>query len=126
MARLCGMVTLTLHKPQTLSKVCAIHTDLPDTTMTTHSSKDPLHGVTLEALLTMLVARFGWQQLAERININCFKSDPSIKSSLKFLRRTPWARKEVEDLYIASLKDNHSAKPEMPTDNPWNSRQRKD
>ncbi len=44
--------------------------------MTTHSSKDPLHGVTLEALLTMLVARFGWQQLAERININCFKSDP--------------------------------------------------
>ncbi|MCK8295996.1 VF530 family protein, partial [Erwinia amylovora] len=62
--------------------------------MTTHSSKDPLHGVTLEALLTMLVARFGWQQLAERINMNCFKSDPSIKSSLKFLGRTPWARKE--------------------------------
>lgn len=55
-----------------------------------HSSKDPLHGVTLEALL----------------NINCFKSDPSIKSSLKFLRRTPWARKEVEAMYLASLDDD--------------------
>ncbi|WP_459448361.1 VF530 family protein [Erwinia amylovora] len=94
--------------------------------MATHSSKAPLHGVTLDALLTMLVARFGWQQLAERINIYCFKSAPSIKYSLNFLRRTPGARKEVEGLYIASRKDNHSATPEMPTDNPWNRRQRKD
>ncbi len=66
-------------------------------------SKDPLHGITLEALLNALVAKYGWAELAKRININCFKSDPSIKSSLKFLRRTPWARKEVEDLYIDSL-----------------------
>lgn len=86
--------------------------------MTTHSSKDPLHGVTLEALLTVLVAKYGWAELAKRININCFKSDPSIKSSLKFLRRTPWARKEVEELYIDSLSDKFV--PEEPqADNPW-------
>ncbi len=59
-----------------------------------------LHGVTLEALLTRLVDHYGWDQLALRIKINCFTSDPSIKSSLKFLRKTPWARKEVEDLYL--------------------------
>nr|WP_176454080.1 VF530 family protein [Erwinia piriflorinigrans] len=94
--------------------------------MTTPSSKDPLHGVTLEALLTMLVARFGWEQLAKRININCFKSDPSIKSSLKFLRRTPWARKEVEDLYIASLNDDYTSEPDLPIDNPWKNRQNKE
>ena len=68
-----------------------------------HTSKDPLHGVTLEALLTDLVARYGWGELARHIKINCFKSDPSIKSSLKFLRRTPWARKEVENFYLDSL-----------------------
>ncbi|KAA8729006.1 MAG: VF530 family protein [Ewingella americana] len=64
------------------------------------AAKDPLHGVTLEALLTKLVDSFGWPALASQVNINCFKSDPSIKSSLKFLRRTPWARKEVETLYL--------------------------
>ncbi|WP_368750714.1 VF530 family DNA-binding protein, partial [Klebsiella pneumoniae] len=53
-----------------------------------HSSKDPLHGVTLEALLNALVARYGWAEMARQVNINCFKSDPTIKSSLKFLRRT--------------------------------------
>lgn len=87
--------------------------------MTTYSSKDPLQGVTLEALLTVLVTRFGWEQLAQCVNINCFKSDPSIKSSLKFLRRTPWARKEVEDLYIASLRDDPAISPQTPTDTPW-------
>ncbi|MGP1743317.1 VF530 family DNA-binding protein [Klebsiella pneumoniae] len=71
-----------------------------------HSSKDPLHGVTLEALLNALVARYGWAEMARQVNINCFKSDPSIKSSLKFLRRTPWARKEVEAMYLASLDDD--------------------
>lgn len=75
----------------------------------THTSKDPLHGMTLEAIVTALVARYGWNELGQRISINCFKNDPSIKSSLKFLRRTPWARKEVEDLYIASLKDSRLA-----------------
>ncbi|AYN25995.1 MULTISPECIES: VF530 family DNA-binding protein [Buttiauxella] len=85
----------------------------------THSSKDPLHGMTLEAIVNALVARFGWEELAKRININCFKSDPSVKSSLKFLRRTPWARKEVEDLYLDSLEDEKVAQKEPPADSPW-------
>lgn len=88
-------------------------------------SKDPLHGVTLEALLNALVARYGWAGLAQRININCFKSDPSIKSSLKFLRRTPWARKEVEELYIDSLSETDTAKEDVPADNPWANWQKK-
>ena len=64
---------------------------------------DPLHGKTLEAILTYLVDKLGWPALANQININCFKSNPSIKSSLTFLRKTEWARKKVEDLYIRSL-----------------------
>ncbi|HSX90234.1 MAG TPA: VF530 family protein [Pseudomonas sp.] len=67
-------------------------------------AKDPLHGVTLEAILNDLVAKLGWQGLAERIDIRCFKSDPSIKSSLTFLRKTPWARAKVEALYIKQHK----------------------
>jgi uncharacterized protein (DUF2132 family) len=66
----------------------------------TSSDSDPLHGVTLEHILTTLVAHYEWSGLAERIDIRCFKSDPSIKSSLTFLRRTPWAREKVERLYI--------------------------
>lgn len=62
-------------------------------------SHDPLHGVTLEKLLTELVAAYGWAELGRRIEIRCFNFDPSIKSSLQFLRKTPWARKKVEDLY---------------------------
>lgn len=69
--------------------------------MNTKQSNNPLHGVTLEAIVTKLVDHFGWDDLAERVNINCFKSDPSIKSSLKFLRKTQWARDEVEALYIS-------------------------
>jgi uncharacterized protein (DUF2132 family) len=65
-------------------------------------SNDPLHGVTLETILRKLVNKYGWDGLAKRIDINCFKTDPSISSSLKFLRKTPWARKEVEDLYVGS------------------------
>jgi uncharacterized protein (DUF2132 family) len=63
---------------------------------------NPLHGVTLEALLTRLVDHYGWQELGERIPINCFRSFPSIRSSLKFLRHTPWARAQVEALYLAT------------------------
>jgi uncharacterized protein (DUF2132 family) len=70
--------------------------------MTDAPSKDPLHGVTLETILRKLVNKYGWEGLAKRVSVNCFKSDPSINSSLKFLRKTPWARKEVEDLYVAS------------------------
>ena len=65
-----------------------------------NKSKDPLHGKTLEAILTELVEFYGWEQMSANIRINCFAKDPSIKSSLKFLRRTPWARKKVEDLYL--------------------------
>lgn len=68
-------------------------------------SNDPLHGKTLEMILTHLHQRYGWQGLADRIRINCFVSNPSIKSSLTFLRKTPWARKKVEELYIRSLSD---------------------
>lgn len=64
--------------------------------------KDPLHGITLEAILNRLVDAYGWDGLAKRVAINCFKSDPSINSSLTFLRKTPWARKEVEDLFVKS------------------------
>jgi uncharacterized protein (DUF2132 family) len=63
-----------------------------------------LHGITLEMILTTLVEKYGWEELGERITIKCFTDAPSIKSSLKFLRRTPWARKKVEDLYLRSLK----------------------
>ena len=63
-------------------------------------SVQELHGITLESVLTRLVDHYGWDQLGKRIDINCFISDPSIKSSLKFLRKTPWARKKVEDLYL--------------------------
>lgn len=66
-----------------------------------HNSNDPLHGVTLKALLTELVEQYGWEELADRININCFSNDPSISSSLKFLRKTPWAREKVEALYLS-------------------------
>lgn len=61
---------------------------------------DPLHGKTLESIVTTLVNHFGWEELGERINIKCFNSNPSVKSSLTFLRKTPWARTKVEDLYI--------------------------
>ena len=61
---------------------------------------DPLHGITLERIVKQLEDKFGWEHLGYLIPINCFNNDPSIKSSLKFLRKTPWARKKVEDLYI--------------------------
>jgi uncharacterized protein (DUF2132 family) len=67
--------------------------------------RNPLHGITLERMLVELVEFFGWQQLAQRIRIRCFSSDPSIASSLKFLRRTPWARAEVESLYLFMLRE---------------------
>ena len=68
--------------------------------MTTSSSRDPLHGVTLERLLTELVAHFGWEEMGRRIPVRCFLFDPTIKSSLTFLRKTPWARAKVEAWYV--------------------------
>ncbi|MDD2057758.1 VF530 family protein [Pseudomonas sp. GD03860] len=66
----------------------------------TPANPNPLHGVTLEQILTSLVEHYQWEGLAQRIDIRCFKSDPSIKSSLTFLRKTPWAREKVERLYL--------------------------
>jgi len=69
--------------------------------MTQPTAKDPLHGITLEKLLTALVERLGWEELGRRVPIRCFRYDPSIKSSLTFLRKTPWARAKVEAEYLA-------------------------
>lgn len=77
--------------------------------MSGEQPNNPLHGITLEKVLTKLVDHYGWDGMADRIRINCFKKDPSIKSSLKFLRKTQWARDKVEDLYISTF-----SKP-----NPW-------
>jgi uncharacterized protein (DUF2132 family) len=63
-------------------------------------ARNPLHGVTLESILTQLVTAYGWEELGRQINIRCFTSDPSINSSLKFLRKTPWAREKVESLFL--------------------------
>ncbi len=68
--------------------------------MNDHRDNDPLHGQTLEMIVTALVERFGWNELGGRIKIRCFTNDPSVASSLKFLRKTPWARKKVEELFI--------------------------
>lgn len=65
--------------------------------------KDPLHGVTLAMIVTFLQEKYGWEELDNRIKINCFSVNPSIKSSLTFLRKTPWARKKVEDLYLETI-----------------------
>ncbi len=64
---------------------------------------DPFHGITLEMMLNQLVERLGWEEMGRAVNIRCFKFNPSIKSSLQFLRRTPWARKNVEDLYLSKI-----------------------
>ncbi|HEX2012216.1 MAG TPA: VF530 family protein [Roseateles sp.] len=70
-----------------------------------NSVKDPLQGKTLEMIVTELAAHFGWQELGQRIAIRCFQSDPSVASSLKFLRKTPWARAKVESLYLFMLRE---------------------
>jgi len=71
--------------------------------MTNEQPNNPLHGLSLEKIVTRLFEHFGWDGLAERIKINCFISDPSIKSSLKFLLKTPWARDKVETLYVSTF-----------------------
>ncbi len=66
---------------------------------------NPLHGIKLEAIVSALAAHYGWEELGQRINIRCFTSEPSVASSLKFLRKTPWAREKVESLYLFMLRD---------------------
>ena len=75
--------------------------------MTTPQPKNPLHGITLEKILTALQAHYGWEELGRQIDIRCFTHDPSIASSLKFLRRTPWARERVESLYVYMVRRNN-------------------
>ena len=70
--------------------------------MTETRKQDPLHGITLKTMVTRLEAKYGWEELGKRITIKCFTHDPSISSSLKFLRKTPWARAKVEALYLAT------------------------
>ena len=71
--------------------------------------RNPLHGLTLEAIVTALVDHYGWDGLAQRVPVRCFTSDPSVKSSLKFLRKTPWAREKVEGLYLFMLREMRRA-----------------
>ena len=73
--------------------------------MSNQQPNNALHGITLEKIVQSLFDRYGWNELGKRVNIRCFKNDPSVKSSLKFLRKTPWARSKVEALYIATLKE---------------------
>lgn len=68
----------------------------------TKQKNNPLHGLTLETIVTRLADHYGWESLGEQINIRCFQADPSVKSSLKFLRKTPWAREKVEQLYLTT------------------------
>lgn len=76
--------------------------------MANDQPRNPLHGITLEMILTNLVEHYGWEELGKRIPINCFIDNPSLKSSLKFLRRTPWARKKVKTLYLTAEKSKKS------------------
>ena len=78
-----------------------MHDPVPDTAQ----PRNPLHGLTLEAIVRALEARYGWAGLAERVPVRCFSLDPSVSSSLKFLRKTPWAREKVESLYLFMLRE---------------------
>ena len=71
--------------------------------MSNEQANNPLHGLTLEVIVTRLVEHYGWDDLGRKITIRCFQNDPSIKSSLKFLRKTPWARDKVEALYLSTF-----------------------
>ena len=73
--------------------------------MSAPASRDPLHGITLETMLERLVAHYGWPELGRQVHIRCFVLDPSIASSLRFLRKTPWAREKVEGLYLYMLRE---------------------
>jgi uncharacterized protein (DUF2132 family) len=77
--------------------------------MTGTPNNDPLHGMTLEMILTRLVEQYGWERMGRSVDIRCFTNDPSIKSSLQFLRKTPWARTKVEELYRQMLRESAEA-----------------
>ena len=81
--------------------------------MNTEQPRNPLHGVTLEQIITDLVDTFGWEVLAQQVNVNCFRDNPSVKSSLKFLRKTQWARDKVESLYVYAIVRGKPLKPQV-------------
>lgn len=83
--------------------------------MSRSTSRDPLHGVTLKMTVTRLVEKYGWEELGRRVKIKCFTTDPSIASSLKFLRKTPWARQKVETLYLHTKWPGDSVLPSTPS-----------
>jgi uncharacterized protein (DUF2132 family) len=85
--------------------------DTPATPATSDQPGNPLHGLTLEAIVTALSDHYGWEELGQRINIRCFTFEPSVPSSLKFLRKTPWARDKVESLYLFMLREQRRAAP---------------
>ena len=84
---------------------------MSDTPQQESIQQDPMHGVTLKMVVTQLEEKYGWEELGNRINIKCFTNDPSISSSLKFLRRTPWAREKVEKLYLQTAWNTKSVWP---------------
>jgi len=84
--------------------------------MPTSQPNNPLHGVTLQQIVEALEAHYGWEKLGEKININCFNSNPSVNSSLKFLRKTPWAREQVERLYIFMINKKNAKNTDLPKD----------
>ncbi len=78
--------------------------------MSAEQPRNPLHGITLEQIVTELVAHFGWAELGQQVRIRCFNENPSVASSLKFLRKTPWARSKVESLYLFMLREKKRAR----------------
>lgn len=82
-----------------------------DDPLATGQPGNPLHGVKLESIVTALSLHYGWESLGQRINIRCFTSEPSVASSLKFLRKTPWAREKVESLYLFMLREQRRSSP---------------
>ncbi|WP_339725287.1 VF530 family protein [uncultured Paraglaciecola sp.] len=82
----------------------------------TKQQNNPLHGLTLQTILETLVKQLGFEEMGQQVKINCFTSDPSIKSSLKFLRKTPWAREKVEQLYLSTVHNSSKEKSKQPTE----------
>ncbi|HYW32503.1 MAG TPA: VF530 family protein [Gemmatimonas sp.] len=82
-----------------------------DSTASAEKRTNPLHGVTLERMLNELVDSMGWEAMADRVPVRCFESDPSVSSSLKFLRRTPWAREKVERMYLSMVRRRDRRQP---------------
>jgi uncharacterized protein (DUF2132 family) len=91
---------------------------MPTPTSPPDQPRNPLHGLTLESIVSALVAHYGWAGLGERIALRCFTSEPSVASSLKFLRKTPWAREKVESLYLFMLRETRRAQNSRPASAP--------